>query len=83
MIPENDGTGVKWKEYAAGGPRDLVAEGGRPCRKIVLLVAGTLTLCKNANDVDEPLDAVTYPAFYEHVGAVSSVTSSGAILVYW
>lgn len=82
-IPENDGTGRKWKEYAAGGPRDLVADGGGLCRKIVLLEAGTLTLCEDINGVDEPLNAVSYPAFYEHTAACKRVSSSGAILVYW
>jgi hypothetical protein len=84
LIPKNEATSPKWKQYAAGGPRDLVADGppgGFCCRKIVLLEAGSLTLCEDANSVDSPLTGL--PAGYEHIGAVTRVTSSGAIIVYW
>jgi hypothetical protein len=84
-ITEFDGTSPKWKRYAAGGPYDLLADSPTKdacCRKIVFLDAGSLTQCVGGDGVDVPLPD-TMPAFWEHTGAVQTVTCSGAILVYW
>lgn len=84
-IPTSTGTGSKWKQYAAGGPRDLIADGpgGSMCaRRIVLLAAGDLSLCIGPDGAtDSPLTGL--PSGFEHVGATSSVTSTVGIIVYW
>lgn len=81
-MPEETSTGIKWKQYAAGGPRDLVADGGGAARKIVLGEPGALTLCEDINNVDSPI-AQSMPQGWEHTAAVTRVTSTGTIIVYW
>ena len=76
---------IMWKQYAAGGPYDLIAggpSGSQACRKIVLLAAGDLTACVAADGVtNRPITGA--PAGFQHVAQCSSITPSVACVVYW
>ena len=79
----NLATATHWKEYAAGA-HDLANDSdgpGHAARKIVLKEAGNLTACVNPSGDDSPLTGL--PAWFEHVGAVSSVESTAAFIAYW
>ena len=74
-----------WKQYAAGGPYDLVVDspGGASCaREVRLLAAGDLTHCYMSDGAtDRPLTGL--PSGYVHAGATSSITPTVAVVVYW
>lgn len=81
----NTDSGLKAKQYAASGVRDLVADSpnGATCaRKIVLLAAGDITSCKDFQDVER--GAFTgLPAGYVHEMSCSSVNCTVAFIAYW
>ncbi len=77
-------TPVRWKQYASGAERNLVADSpdGQTCARLVVpLAAGDFTLCKDQNNVDRPITGL--PAGYQHLASVSSVTSTVAFIAYW
>lgn len=86
QVDDSTVPGHSWKQYAAGGPYNLVADsptGNTAARLIVLLAAGDLThaVMSDAAATDRPLTGL--PSGYQHVGHTSSVTPSVAIVVYW
>jgi hypothetical protein len=74
-----------WKQYAAGGPYNLVADSpdGAACaRLVVLLAAGDLThAILSDGATDRPITGL--PAGYQHQGNTSSITPTVAVVVYW
>jgi hypothetical protein len=85
---QNDSTvpGHAWKQYAAGGPYNLIADGPTAnccARQIVLLAAGDLTACVMGDAAATNRPLTNLPAGYTHVGHTASVTPSVAIVVYW
>ncbi len=76
--------GVKWKQYAAAGLRDLVADspdGTKPARRVVLLVAGSFTVLKDAENRDNPIGPL--PAGYVHDGYVTEANADQAFIAYY
>ncbi len=76
--------GVKWKQYAASGLRDLVADspdGTKPARRVVLLATGSFTVLKNAANVDGPIGPL--PAGFVHDGYVTEANADQAFVAYW
>ncbi len=72
---------LKWKRYAAGGPYDLVAEAGMPCRAILVLVDGDLTHAVDVDSVDRPIAGLKAGMCVPI--ACSSITPTAALLVLW
>jgi len=72
------------KQYAAGGPYDLVADGNgdQCCKAVAFMATGNLTHCLMADGVtDRPITGA--PAGYVHNAQCSSITPSVAVVVYW
>jgi hypothetical protein len=75
---------VRWKQYASGGLRDLVADSpdGNSCARLVVpLAAGDFTVCKDAAGVDRPVTGL--PVGYQHLANVSAVNATVAFIAYW
>ncbi len=72
---------LKWKRYAAGGPYNLVTEGGTPCRSVIALVDGDLTHAVNVDGTDDPIAGLK--AGMAIPIACTSITPTAAILVLW
>lgn len=78
------GVGVKWKQYAAAGLRNLKADspnGTTTARRVVILAAGSFTVLKDAEDRDNPIGPL--PAGYIHEGYVSEANCDQAFVAYW
>ena len=81
----SDLPGESWKQYAAGGPYNLVTDSpsGTACaRLVVMLAAGDLTHAVLPDGVtDRPITGL--PANFQHLGATSSITPTVSVVVYW
>jgi len=74
----------RWKQYAAGGPYDLVADGGNGqcCRSISFLASGDLTHCLQSDGTtDRPITAA--PAGFVANVQATSISPTVAVLVCW
>ena len=74
----------RWKQYAAGGPYDLVTDGGNGlcCRRIAFMASGDLTHCLMADGVtDRPV--LVAPAGFVHEAQASSISPTVSVVVYW
>ena len=74
----------RWKQYAAGGPYDLVADGGNGqcCRSISFLAAGDLTNCLQSDGAtNRPIIAA--PAGFVANVQATSITPTVSVLVCW
>jgi hypothetical protein len=82
-ISDSDHVGMDLKQYAAGGPYNLVADGGTGCcaRLIVMIGAGDLSACVNAAGVDRPQTGLVAGERIE--ADIQSVTSTAAFRAYW
>jgi hypothetical protein len=83
-INESTSIAARWKQYASGGLRNLVTDSpdGATCaRKVVLLAAGDLTVCKDGTDTDRPITGL--PSGYQHTASVSEVNATVAFIAYW
>jgi hypothetical protein len=75
---------VRWKQYAAGAERDLVADSpdGQSCARLVVPLAdGDFTVCKDFGGTNRPLTGLK--AGYQHLANVSAVHSTVAFIAYF
>jgi hypothetical protein len=75
---------VRWKQYASGAERNLVADSpdGNSCARLVVPLAdGDFTVCKDYNGVDRPITGLK--AGYQHLANVSAVNSTVAFIAYF
>jgi hypothetical protein len=82
-VSDSQHVGYDLKQFAAGGPYNLVAEGETGCcaRKIVMLAAGNLSSCINASGTDRPQTGLSAGDVIE--ADIQSVTSTAAFRAYW
>jgi len=84
-VSRETGVGKAWKKLTAG-TYALDAQSGKPthcARRIVVLVAGDITLLKDSSETDDPPGAV-FQGFV-HDGDTADITITGAtvVMVYW
>jgi hypothetical protein len=80
----SEAVGSDWKQYATG-PVDCIVDapaGAKACaRRVVMLAAGDLSPCLNADGTNRAL--IGLPLGFVHDAQVKSFTTTAACIVYW